>query len=235
MDLVAYLRISSETQLDGFGLDVQRQAIAAWTRHGGHRLIGEHVDAGVSGTKDAMDRPGLSAALDMLRPPPRACGLLVARFDRLARRLDVQEAILAVAWRAGATVFTVDGGKVLPDDPDDPMRTLIRQVMGGVAQFERSLVEKRLRDGRRAKADLGMHAVGQHRYGYRSGGRGQDRLPHEEEQGVVTRILTLRQLGHSYREIASALDAEGLAPRRATRWSAMTVRNVHLHGAGGSA
>lgn len=224
MNLVAYLRVSSETQLDGFGLDVQREAIAAWAKQAGHQPVDELVDAGVSGMKDAVDRPGLSAALDMLRPPPSPCGLVVARFDRLARRLDVQEAILAVAWRTGASVFTADGGEVLLDDPDDPMRTLIRQIMGGVAQFERSLVEKRLRDGRRAKAELGLHHVGQHRYGYRTGGRGQDSIADEQEHQVVQRILSLREEGMSYREIAVTLDGEGFTPRRATRWSFMTVR-----------
>ena len=91
----------------------------------------------------------------MLRPPPWATGLVIARLDRLARALHVQESVLQVAWRVGASVFTIDGGEVLQDDPDDPMRTFLRQVIGGVAQLERSLIAKRMRDGRRAKAEAG--------------------------------------------------------------------------------
>lgn len=226
MDLVAYLRVSSETQLDGFGLDVQRKAVRAWARKQGHRIVAECVDAGVSGTKDAVDRPGLSDALDMLRPPPRARGLVVARLDRLARTLAVQEAILAIVWRAGAATFTVDNGEVLQDDPDDPMRTAMRQVQGVFAQLDRALVEKRLRDGRRAKADAGMHAVGQHPYGYRSGGKGEDSVVDPGEQVVIARILELRRTDASYRQIAATLDAEGHRPRRATSWSSAAVRLV---------
>ncbi len=226
MDLVAYLRISSETQQDGFGIRVQRRAVQAWARKHGHRVVGEYLDEGVSGTKDAVDRPGLSDALDMLRPPPRARGLIVARLDRLARTLAVQEAILGIVWRAGASAFTVDGGEVLRDDPDDPMRTAMRQVQGVFAQLDRSLVEKRLRDGRRAKADAGMHAVGQHPYGYRSGGKGVDSVPDVPEQQVVERIIAMRTEGASYRSIAGALDAAGLPPRRASSWSAASVRLV---------
>ncbi len=226
MDLVAYLRVSSDSQLDGYGLDVQRKAVRAWARKHGHRIVGEYVDAGVSGTKDAVDRPGLSDALDMLRPPPRARGLVVARLDRLARTLAVQEAILGIVWRAGASTFTVDGGEVLRDDPDDPMRTAMRQVQGVFAQLDRSLVEKRMRDGRRIKSESGMHAVGQHPYGWRSGGKGADSVVHPDEQRVVARILAMRAEGSSYREVAAALDAAGLPPRRAERWSAASVRLI---------
>jgi DNA invertase Pin-like site-specific DNA recombinase len=226
MDLVAYLRVSSESQIDGFGLPVQRKACRAWAKANGHKIVEEIVDAGVSGTRDAVDRPGLSLALDMLRPPPRARGLLVARLDRLARALTIQEAILAVAWKADASVFTADGGEVHRDDPDDPMRTAIRQVQGVFAQLERSLVTKRLRDGRQAKREQGDHAVGQHPFGKRSGGRGADSVADADEQAALARILRLRAEGMSYRAVCEALDGEGLRPRRAASWSPMVVRRI---------
>jgi DNA invertase Pin-like site-specific DNA recombinase len=226
MDLVAYLRVSSESQLDGFGLPVQRKAVRAWAKRNGHRIVEEVVDAGISGTRDAADRPGLSNALDMLRPPPKARGLIVARLDRLARALTVQEAILAIAWGSDATIFTADGGEVLRDDPDDPMRTAIRQMQGVFSQLERSLVTKRMRDGRAAKAEQGGHAVGAHAYGKRSGGRGADSVAHPDELQVVERIITLRASGASYRAICAALDADGLRPRRAAAWSPMVVRRI---------
>ncbi len=229
MQLVAYVRVSTKGQADdGYGLEVQERAIRKWAKANGHRIMAVCSDAGVSGTKDAADRPGLSAALDMLRPPPQATGLVVAKLDRLARALHVQETVLQVAWRAGAQVFTVDGGEVLADDPDDPMRTFVRQVIGGVAQLERHLIAKRLRDGRQAKAATGKHAVGDYAFGFRGDGKGRDRdaVPDEDEQTVVARVVELRRGGASYRAIASALDAEQLRPRRAASWSAMAVRNV---------
>lgn len=230
MDLVAYLRVSTDAQLDGFGLQVQEKAIRAWAKANGHRIVEVFTDAGVSGSRDAADRPGLSAALDALRPPPRARGLVVARLDRLARALHVQEIALQVAWRAGAQVFTADGGEVLADDPDDPMRTFVRQVMGGVAQLERGLINKRMRDGRKAKADTGRKATGSYAYGYTGAGKGRDRdaAPRADEQAAVARIVELRRAGQPYRQIAELLDTEGLKPRRAQSWSAMAVRNIAI-------
>jgi DNA invertase Pin-like site-specific DNA recombinase len=177
------LRVSSESQVDGFGLPVQRRAVQTWAKKNGYRIVEEIVDAGVSGTRNAADRPGLSSALDMLRPPPRARGLIVARLDRLARSLTVQEAVLGIVWKAGGQVFTADGGVVDQDDADDPMRTAIRQVQGAFAQLERALVAKRMRDGRRLKAESGAHAVGQHPFGQRSGGPGRDGVVHDDERG----------------------------------------------------
>jgi DNA invertase Pin-like site-specific DNA recombinase len=225
VDLVAYLRISSESQIDGYGLELQREAIRAWARSDGHRVVHECVDVGVPGTRDAVDRPGLTEALDWLRPPPKGRGLVVARIDRLARRLDVQETVLGVCWKAGASVFTV-AGEVQRDDADDPMRKFVRQVMGGVAELERSLVESRLRAGRAAKAAAGKHAVGAHRYGMTSGGPAKDSITNPVEQAALTRILELRAQGQSYRAICATLDSEGLRPRRAAAWSPAVVRVI---------
>jgi DNA invertase Pin-like site-specific DNA recombinase len=228
MDLVAYLRVSSEGQIDGYGLNVQETAVRAWAKLNRHRIVSVFTDAGLSGTLDASQRPGLSEALDALRPPPQATGLVVARLDRLARALHVQEVVLQTAWRAGAQVFTVDQGEVLQDDPADPYRTFVRQVMGGVAQLERALVVKRMRDGRQAKVEAGRKAVGAYAYGYQGQGKGRERdaAPRSDEQRAVRRIAELRGDGKSYREIAATLDAEGMRPRRAPAWSAMSVRNV---------
>ena len=39
MRLVAYLRLSSDSQLDGWGLDAQREAVEQWARAHGHRIV----------------------------------------------------------------------------------------------------------------------------------------------------------------------------------------------------
>lgn len=227
MRLVSYLRVSTTGQLDGYGFDVQREHIRQWAKTNGHKIIGEYTDA-VTGKADAADRPGLLEALQMVRRPPEAEGIVVGKLDRLARQLTTQEAILSLVWREGGRVFTAEDGEVLRDDPDDPMRTAIRQVQGVFAELDRKTVVKRLRDGRKAKAEAGRHAVGQYRYGLQGAGKGRERdaAPREDEQVVVDRIVQLRGAGASYRAICEALDAEGLKPRKAAAWSAMTVRNV---------
>lgn len=229
MRLVAYLRVSSEGQLEGYGLDVQEKAVRHFAKKGGHQLTKIITDAGVSGATDALDRPGLAAALVALREG-EADGLVVARLDRLARALTVQEATLAICWAAGAQVLTVDQGVVLRDDPDDPMRTALRQVVGVFSELERRLVTKRLRDGRAAKAATGRKAVGAYAFGYRAGGQGRarDAVLDPEEAATVGRVLALRADGHSYRIIAARLNEDAVPAKRGGRWHPMTVRAVAL-------
>ncbi len=225
MKLVGYLRVSSAGQVDAWGLDRQEVAITTWARMHGHKIVTWHRDEGVSGTVEAVDRPGLAAAIDQLGAVD---GIVIADLDRLARKLTVQEAALAVIWRAGGRVFTSTGGEVLQEDPEDPARTLVRQVMGAVIEYERHQIVKRMRDGRRAKALAGKHATGQYAYGYRGQGSGRERdaAPNPGEQEAVALIVALRGDGWSYRRIAGRLDELGHRPRRAEQWSPMAVRSV---------
>jgi DNA invertase Pin-like site-specific DNA recombinase len=215
MRLVGYIRVSSNGQLDGFGPDVQRKAIRSWAKAHGHKVTHWCEDV-LTGKTDVADRPGFQCVIEALRAG-RADGVCLARLDRLARQLTVQEAALALLWKLGATIYCADGGEVQQDDPDDPMRTAIRQVMGVFAELDRKLIVKRLRDGRQAAAAAGQHSVGAYRYGHR-----------DAEQKAIDRIAELRGCGMSYRDIAAQLDSEKLKPRRADTWSAMSVRNVVL-------
>jgi DNA invertase Pin-like site-specific DNA recombinase len=230
MKLIGCLRVSSNGQaVDGFGLDVQEKAIRSWARSNGHRLLRIERDEGVSGATDALDRPGLSSAL-LAVSEREADGIIVARLDRLARALTVQEAALAYVWRAGGHVFTADTGEVHRNDPDDPMRAALRQMIGVFAELDKAMTVKRMRDGRAAKAAEGRHSVGAYAYGSMGAGKGRhrDAAPNPDEQAAVNRIVELRTAGQSYREIAATLDAEHIRPRRAEQWSPMAVRNVAL-------
>src|SRR5205807_6454348 len=112
---------------DGLGLDVQAEAIERFAGAGGHTVVATWSDDGLSGAKEAAEREGLTSALAAVEDG--ADGLVLYKLDRLARALTVQEAVLAQVWRGGGRVFTVDLGEVLPDDPDDPMRTAMRQMV----------------------------------------------------------------------------------------------------------
>jgi DNA invertase Pin-like site-specific DNA recombinase len=224
MKLVAYLRVSTDRQAEqGLGLDVQDQAIRKWAKSHGHRIVLWTRDEGISGSNGVETREGLYEALEAVKGS--AEGLVIYNLDRLARNLSVQEAILASVWESGAAVFSLgDGGEVLQDDPDDPMRTAMRQMRGVFAQLERAMIAKRMRDGRRRKAELGGFAFGSPAYGYRAENRSL--VPADVEQAALIRIRELRASGASLREIAEALTAEGYRPKRSTKWHPETLRRI---------
>ena len=216
--LIGYVRVSSNGQAEhGFGLDVQEEQVRSWASAFGHEIVRVVPDEGVSGTADAVDRPGLSAVLDAI--PSEADGVVMARLDRLARSITVQEAILATIWRDGGSVFTADIGEIQQDDPDDPMRTAMRQMAGVFAELDRRMIVKRLRDGRKAKAAEGGKAAGRYPFGWGKSGE------IEREQGVLAHIRVLRSQGRSWQDVADDLNKRAHFHTRAGgKW---TVANLH--------
>lgn len=222
--LVAYLRVSTDAQVaDGFGLQVQAEAVAAWAKANGHRIVRTCSDEAVSGTIDCFDRDGFACAIDAIESGA-ADALLIPRLDRLARQLTIQEAVLAHIWQRGGRVFTTDGGEVLPDDADDPARTAMRQMAGVFAQLDRAMIAKRLRDGRKAKASKGGYVAGSPPYGFRA--EHGELVPDSDEQAVLDRMKRMREAGSSLRDIAAALNADGISSKRGATWSPSTISRI---------
>lgn len=112
----------------------------------------------------------------------------------------------------------------LTDDPDDPSRKLIRQVLGAVAEDERSMIALRLRSGRKRKATDGGYAYGAPPFGFRV--EDGELVPDEDEQDTLQRARALQKAGVSIREIATTLNEEGRSTKRGTRWHPTTVARV---------
>jgi DNA invertase Pin-like site-specific DNA recombinase len=231
MKLTAYLRVSTAGQVkDGLGLPTQERLIRAWAKANGHKIVVIRRDEGVSGANGIDTREGLPLALADVRDK-RADAVVVSTIDRLARVLTVQEAILGMIWKLDGKLYTVDGGEVTPDDPDDPMRTAMRQMAGVFAQLDRAMVIKRLRNGRQTKAERGGYAGGAPAYGVRA--EGNALVVDVAEQRAISRIRELSTAGLSLRTIVSTLEVEGIKPKRGTRWYPATVARVLDRGAAG--
>ncbi|MFF4354943.1 recombinase family protein [Streptomyces sp. NPDC001530] len=221
--MAGYIRVSTGGQLDGFGLEDQEQIVRRWAREYGHRFVKLFVEKAVPGTVAGDERPQLGAALSWIEDK-KVHGLVAPNLDRLARELVVQEAALAQTWKHGGRAFMADQGEILPDDPEDPMRTAMRQMMGVFARLDRGMTVATLRRGRRIKGEKGEYAYGPP-YGWQA--HKKELTPEEMEQAGRARGRRLRdEDGLSYREIAAVLEAEGIRPKRGDRWHPETVRRM---------
>lgn len=63
LKLAGYIRVSTGSLLDGFGLEDQERIVRRWTREHGHRLVKLFVEKAVPGTVAGDERPELAAAL----------------------------------------------------------------------------------------------------------------------------------------------------------------------------
>jgi DNA invertase Pin-like site-specific DNA recombinase len=132
--------------------------------------------------------------------------VLVERADRLARDLMVGEIILAEFRSLGVQVIDASSGTDLTVEDDDPTWTLMRQMLGAIAQWEKSIIVQKLRAARvRIRRDKGR-CEGRKCYGVN---------PHEQE--IIDKIRLMRQDDLSFTKIAKALNEAGIAPRTATR------------------
>lgn len=206
-----YIRVSTEQQLDGYGLDIQREAIEAEAEAQGLALGPVFADEGVCGAEGLETREGLGAALTWLEEHQGGT-LIIPRLDRLARDLMLQESVLADIWKAGGHVWSCSPTErtyCQPDSPDDPARTLIRQVLGAVAAYERAMIKLRMVRGRRKLIAEQGWAGGVLPYGWAD----------ESEAAVLRHIAARRQQGYAYSWITDELNNHGVLKRSGKPWA----------------
>jgi len=201
-------------------MDVQERAIRSYCRANHHRLVQICRDDGISGSNGVDSRQGLFDALALIAGG-QADGFIVRDLDRLARNLSIQESILARVWKDSGHVYTAVDGEVLEDDPDDPQRTAMRQMRGVFAQLDAGLIRKRLREGRRLKAERGEYAGGAPPLGMKA--EGKTLVENNQEQETLDLIKKLADDGLSLRDIATRLNQKGVKTKRGKEWYASSV------------
>jgi DNA invertase Pin-like site-specific DNA recombinase len=206
-----YLRVSGRGQVHGDGFPRQRLAIKGYAAQHDIKIVQVFEEKGITGTKDLEDRPALSALMLALQANGVTV-ILVEALHRLARDLMIQESILADFKRQGFTIISVTEPDLCSDDPS---RKLMRQVMGAFFEYEKTMIVIKLRGARqRMKARTGR-CEGSKPYGHYPG-----------EQAVLDRITASHAEGQPFLRIAANLNADGLKPRRGTRWHAWSVNKI---------
>jgi DNA invertase Pin-like site-specific DNA recombinase len=208
---VSYLRVSGQGQVTGDGFPRQREAILKYAAANGLNVVDEFRDEGVSGTRELDARAGLAALLDRLESNGVRT-VLIERADRLARDLLVGEIILGRFRELGVRVIAAESGTELTVGDDDPTRKLIRQVLGAVAEYDKTVTVLKLRAARDRIR--------------RRDGRCEGRKPYDAE---VLRLV--HELNHKPRnaprpsaaEIAKQLNDRGVPTKSGRPWSRGTV------------
>lgn len=216
---VSYLRVSGNGQRFGDGFPRQRDTVSQFSKRHGFGVVEEFSDTGVSGTTELADRPGLAALLDRVESNGVKT-VLVENASRLARDLLIQEVIIGRFREAGVHVIAADSGTDLTVSDDDPTRKLIRQVLGAVSEFEKSVLVLKLRAARDRIRRTKGRCEGAKPYGEYPG-----------EAAVVERMRRLRRKPAKGRratltDIATTLNAEGFRNRAGRDWSARMVWHV---------
>jgi DNA invertase Pin-like site-specific DNA recombinase len=137
MTVYGYARVSTSAQ------DLQPQ-IAALTAAGCEKVYSEKINGSLS------DRPQLDRLLKLLQAGDT---LVVTRIDRLARSTLHLLRIIETLTKRGAHFRSIADSWA---DTTTPSGNFMLTVMGGLAQFEKSLILERTAAGRARAMDLGV-------------------------------------------------------------------------------
>lgn len=171
-----YCRVSTKDQTnENQLLDLRKYCDAR-----GWQIVAECIEHGMSGAKD--DRPQLRAIMDLARKR-KIDALLVWRFDRFARSLAHLVDSLEELRRLGVDFMSYQESV----DTSTAQGRMVFGVMASLAEFERALIQERIKSGLRRAISQGKQI-----------GRPRASI----DPAVAYRM---RQEGRSLREIASAL------------------------------
>ena len=218
MTVAIYARVSSESQEARGTIGSQLEVLRLKMAELGYQVVQEYIDDGYSGAR--LDRPGLDALRDAAE-----AGLFTQVWcltpDRLARSYAYQILITDELLRHGVQVRYVDA----PPLGDDPEATLLVQVQGVIAEYERAKIAERNRRGRLFRARAGEIVSRLVPFGYRRIPRGPAGPCHleiyEPEAVTVRRIFDdFVAGGYSMRRICRRLYEDGVAsPTGKPVWS----------------
>jgi site-specific DNA recombinase len=220
-----YARVSTERQQERGTISSQLDALRAAADADGHEVVEEFIDDGFSGSR--LDRP----ALDRLRDAAEAGvldGVICLAADRLARVYAYQVLIIEELARFGVSVRFLEG----PAHGEDPQTTLLVQMQGVIAEYERAKIAERYRRGKLYRARQGEIPFWKTSYAHRRvvpADGGPARIEVIEPEAEIVRWIfdAYVEKGRSVRQISFDLLERGIpSPTGKPIWGTSTITRL---------
>ena len=145
--------------------------------------------------------------------------LLVARLDRLSRDLATPVYLERTLKSHGVTVVSAT-----EKNGDGAYAAFVRNIMGSIAELERSLIRDRTAAGKAEARRQGRRSEGRQPYGYRSE-KGILTID-PEPAPVVRRIFAEATEGRTPGKIAQRLTRDSVPSPRGAAWSPQGIRKM---------
>ncbi|MGL4644547.1 MAG: recombinase family protein, partial [Vagococcus fluvialis] len=133
MTIFGYTRVSTSNQ--DYQTQIQKLEIA-----GAKKIFSEKY----TGTK----KEGRNELVNLQATVEKGDQVLVTKIDRLARSIVDLNSIVSFFNDKGVTVTFLDNSLTFEPDKKDSMQTLMMNMLGSFAQFERDLIVTRTQEGK---------------------------------------------------------------------------------------
>src|ERR1700742_5062472 len=214
--LITYVRVSTSGQgRSGLGIEAQRHTLAQFARAEGLEIAREYVEVETGKGSDALERrPQLKAALAAARK--LKCHVAVAKLDRLSRDVHFISGLMA-----HKVPFVV--AELGPDvDP------FVLHLFAALAEKERALISTRTRQALSAAKARGV-TLGNPKLSV-ARKSALVAVTSEADRFAANVLPIIREAqkagAATLRDIASSLNARGVATPRGGQWYAKSVSNV---------
>lgn len=218
----SYKRVSTAVQLEGYGLDLQDDEIRKYAEENSIEIVGEYVDAGISGT--VVERPALQEMLLAFDENPDVKYVLTYSCSRLWRS-DIAGGLIRyeLAKRKVDVLSVTENGYSLY--VNDPSEYLISQIMAALASYDRMQVNQKLLRGRVSKAKSGVKACGSAPLGYRWT---KDATLEIDPVGsaIVTDIFVQYIRLKSFGAVQRYCDEHGYRTQQGKSFSRQSIKNI---------
>jgi site-specific DNA recombinase len=209
MIAAAYCRVSTEEQAsEGFSLPAQINEIGQYCQKNNVQLYKVYKDEGVSGTKEM--RPAFQ---EMIKDAEKGLFniILVHRFDRFARRIELSHKIKSRLKKANVNVISIT-------EPieDSPIGFFQEGLLELLAEYFIRNLSKEIKKGKNERASQGLHN-GNLSYGYKF--KNGEVYLDETEAEIVRKIFHMYvHEGFGYTKIARLLNDSGAKTQYGHPW-----------------
>jgi len=224
MKTYGYIRCSTiEQATNKSTLDDQSRRITGAAMMRGESISCVFSDPGVSGGMPINQRPAGGEMLAVLQPGDT---VIAAKMDRIFRSAEDALVTAGRLQQRGVRLVIADMG---PDPvTENGAAKLFFTMLAAFAEFERSRIAERVKDGRDSKSRRGGFIGGEAPYGFRSVGKGRDATLEgvPEEQAVIALARSLSASGVSLRGVARRLEEAGHKSRAGGSWHQVQIQRM---------
>ena len=217
--VAAYARVSTDSDEQLESLTVQKEHYEAFIKsRPDWTFAGLYYDEGVSGTK-VTHREGLLRMLDDCKKG-KIDYIIVKSISRFSRNtLDSIEIVRKLA-SAGIRMYfekeNIDTGRMNGE--------FLLTVLSSLAENESKSLSANVSWGIQKRFQAGTYKIGYPPYGYKNNGGVM--LIDPKEVDTVKRIFALTLAGKSCRDIAAALNEDGIPTRRGAKWTESRIKEM---------
>jgi site-specific DNA recombinase len=225
MQAVAYIRVSSDEQINNTSLDSQRKNCLEYAKRSNIRLEPDCIfrEEGVSAK--LSNRPELAKLLDYCtKNKGRITHCIVYKVDRLARSSELHHVIKAALAKNGVKLVSVTE----PID-DSPTGSLMDSMLAAFAQFDNEIRLLRTQGGMRARSEQGgwPHDAPTGYIKNRTASGASSIKPDPERAELVTKLLREFATGsYSVKQLMELAYKQGLRSRSGNKRNWQSIKNM---------